>query len=417
MNLNKIKMTMATGMLAASMILPGMTAFAAVDSSKILASDANIIKKEIVIPAGASYSNDTFKFLIEQENEKEDSGVTANLNTVALGTKDDSDNKYYITLNGSSSTTASATNVYDSTADTWTQTLTAGIDLSGITNTGVYTYKISEVKDTNSSKSKEIWSYDGTSYILRVYVSRATNGTLTKTMTIIDSTKTDDSDKATAASFTNKMTKRGGSDGKTPGGDADDGEASLIIKKAVSDTKYEPANQEYEFTVTFTENSLNTAANGLEPNTYSYKVYNSDGTEDTAKADSITGLTGTIKLRNGQYVKFDDLYAGTRVTVKEAYVKNLDSVSVAIVSNGDTGSASFSNVSSTTDLTVNKVSTTQEKTGILIGEKNNSVTYTNTYKDVTETGVVTNVAPYITLVVVAVAAVAAYMGLKSRIAR
>ncbi len=54
---------------------------------------------------------------------------------------------------------------------------------------------------------------------------------------------------------------------------------------------------------------------------------------------------------------------------------------------------------------------------VLIGEDTDSITFTNTYKDVTVTGVITNIAPYVALVVAVVAGCAAYMMLKKRMAR
>lgn len=423
MNLNKIKMTMATGVLAASMILPGMTAFAA-PKTTVTGGTTDFIVKTVKSPEGVSYTNQTFSYTFEQDGYQtvdgsktfvggtDDSGVKANLVEASIP---------------GVSTSAMASNKNNVTNGVDTETAKVSISLENITVPGVYTYTVKETARTTTQTSEGVneangttWKYDVTTYKLRVYVTKdATTGALTKTMTLVDSSKDTDDDKVATADFTNLVTKRGGSgdgedsdNGPTPGTD----KAALTISKALAtgDAAYEPTNQTYAFTVNFTENDLNTADDGLDKdNTYEYYIVSADGTRGSVQT---INNGETISLKNGEKAEFYKIYAGTTVVVTETgkdkdgnTIKNLKEVKAKVTSNDETKNAG------TNALT--KTDAGYATSSFVIGEGTNSAEFTNDFSDVTVTGVVTNVAPYITLVVVAVAAVAAYMGLKSRIAR
>lgn len=413
MKLTRLKTTVMAGVLAASMVLPGMTAMAMTTVTDPADGKNNALTKTIVTPEGVSYSGETFTFTFEQgANTVKDSGVLANQKTYTIPD---------ITISDVSSEGLTLSD------GKYTRTITKDIDLSNIVEPGVYTYTIAETANTNSSKTKEEWTYDSTTYLLRVYVTKGEDNKLTKTMTIIDASNTlaedaTDADKETyndkkvgAAAFTNKMTKNGGST-PDPEDPSKDPVPSLVVGKVVEDNTYEIKGQEYTFTLTFDTNGLNDELE--KTNAYSYVIVDKDGNavngeDGNQKSGTLTldnNKQATLKLQDGEYAQFNKIYAGTKVSINEAYVTNLTAVKIEYTSNGTTADA------------VNKTNVTKNSTdlgvsNVLIGEKKNTITYTNTYADVTVTGVVTNVAPYVTLVVVAVAAVAAYVVLKRRVAR
>lgn len=263
---------------------------------------------------------------------------------------------------------------------------TAHLSISGLPEkVGEYTYSITENALTTDQNGYGWTKTSGDTYYLHVLVKKKGNTTEKEYFVTTTNTTTTDnadnktySDKVNSIAFTNKYTKKA---------------ANLTITKNVSDTTYEPKDQEYTFKVTFETNDLNP--------TKKYSYTKGEGTN----AQTITS-GDTLTLKNGEAATFTDIPAGTKVTVVETPVTNIKDVKIDVKSNG----------TAATQQTINKGA--DFTTGsVLIGEKTNAITFTNEYTDVTATGVVTNIAPYITMVVVAGAAIAVYVVLKKRLAR
>ena len=114
--------------------------------------------------------------------------------------------------------------------------------------------------------------------------------------------------------------------------------------------------------------------------------------------------TANVELCDGDIITFDNIAAGTRYTVTEAGAEDGYTPSVAVIENGAT--AVQTNAAS-------------EAAGItadnkLIGEKANSVVFTNAYADTPITGVIINNLPYVVLVAAAVCALVALVLINRR---
>lgn len=374
MNLKRIKTSAAAGILAASMLLPNMTAFAAVSTFGTDATD--VITKKVTADDGVTFTNESFTYTFEQrEANVQDSGVTANQETVTIPS---------ITIDSASSGEAYTTDENGNKVYTFTK---GEINLSDIEKAGVYTFTVKETARSAEDPEGTTWVYDESQYILRVYAKNNGQGGLNYEMTLrklnADGSEPADGDKLTTAEFNNTLTKTVN---------------HLRIYKMTSNDEFAPADEEYSFVVTLEEGSLNSAPEG------GYYYYITDGMG--YKSESIAFKSGdTIKLKANQWADFEnEVPAGALVTVQE----------VDLPANVDT-------VSATTSVGLNdavEAPLTNNKTAeLVVDEAGRTITFTNTWKDVTITGVVTNIAPYVTLVVVATAAIAAYVVLKRRIAR
>lgn len=360
MKFTRIKTTMMAGMLAASMILPGMTALAAEPTK---ADATKFITKTVTAPTSGVSVNETFKYTFTQEEKKDDSGVEANTTTAAIPE---------IQVNATAANTA----------------FNGVIDLSRLTTPGVYTYIVKETDESEDKTSGTVtWEYDTTEYRLRVYV-QGTGADQTKTMTLIKTaddasdTTTNDKKVATAAFNNHKAVV---SDGTT--------NLFKISKTVVDPSNMEPANYEYTFTVTITTDSANAKYEPADGE-YTYKIG-----ETTGKVKS----GETIKLKKGETAIFTNIPAGDKVTVVETKDTNMASVATKTLDNTKRTEVSGS------DYTVSDV---------LVSDDGQSyVSFENTWSSVTITGVVTNIAPYITLVAFAVVAIAAYVAMKNKVAR
>ena len=114
--------------------------------------------------------------------------------------------------------------------------------------------------------------------------------------------------------------------------------------------------------------------------------------------------TANVELCDGDTITFDNIAAGTRYTVTEAGATDGYTPSVAVVENGGIAE---------------QINATSEADGItadnkLIGEKANSVVFTNAYADTPITGVIINNLPYVVLAAAAVCALVALVLINRR---
>ena len=235
------------------------------------------------------------------------------------------------------------------------------------TAVGEYTFEVKETAPADKTGTYG-WTVDKTTYYVHVYVAQ--NGDHSYIVTKGTNTITDNKleNKVDSIDFTNTFTKEAG---------------AFTVKKTVENDQYADANTLYSFTATFKESSTSGEVSSF------INAINVAGATDKA----VSGNAITFKLKKGETATFTNVPAGVKVDVVEAQATNVDSTKIAITSNGGTAT---------------------QKDGldsgeVLLGENANSIVYTNTYQDVTLTGVATKIAPFIAMVAIAGGAVALYI--------
>jgi hypothetical protein len=139
----------------------------------------------------------------------------------------------------------------------------------------------------------------------------------------------------------------------------------------------------------------------LGTTSFTAKIYNGNIPTDNT-VTFVFGTANSFTLKDGQSLKFDnDLPAGTTYTLTETGTPGY-TASAVVTENGATP---------TTDQAQN----TGDKltlTSKLIGEGTNTAAFTNTYKDVTPTGININNSPFVALILISAAALAVFIFLK-----
>lgn len=237
---------------------------------------------------------------------------------------------------------------------------------------GEYVYTVTESKENPISNV----TYDNTSYRLRVYVINGTNGLEIETITAEGANgKTD------KILFTNTYAKN---------------DATLTIEKKTTG-KYANKTKKFNFEITFTKSPMS------DKTTFTGNI-GSEPVECTA------GIAKSFTLADREQLVFSNLPVGTTYVVKELAASDGYTPSVTVLENKTT--------------TVNNRIAAQEGDALdtlkeggkknLVGENENKVTFTNTYKDVAVTGIVMNNLPFILLVAVAIVAFVSLAVIKRR---
>lgn len=226
---------------------------------------------------------------------------------------------------------------------------------------GEYVYTVTESQE----KPVRNVTYDTTSYKLRVYVINEGNGL--KVQKITAEGKEGKTDKIV---FKNQYTKN---------------DASLIIEKATTGA-YADKTKKFDFEITFTQSPMSNQT------TFT-------GNIGEQSVTCTAGQAQKFQLADKEQLVFHNLPVGTTYVVKEIGAADGYTPKVTVVENQTT---------TVTDKTVQETEAldTSKEGGKnnLVGEKDNKVTFTNTYKDIAITGVVMNNLPFILLVAVAVVA-------------
>ena len=235
------------------------------------------------------------------------------------------------------------------------------------TAVGEYTFEVKETAPADKTGTYG-WTVDKTTYYVHVYVAQ--NGDhsyiVTKGTNTITDSKLDN--KVDSIDFTNTFTKEAG---------------AFTVKKTVENDQYADANTLYSFTATFKESSTSG-----EVSSFINAINVADATDKAVSGNAIT-----FKLKKDETATFTNVPAGVKVDVVEAQATNVKSTTIAISSNGGTA--------------IQKDGLDSGE--VLLGENANSIVYTNTYKDVSLTGVATKIAPFIAMVAIAGGAVALYI--------
>ena len=236
---------------------------------------------------------------------------------------------------------------------------------------GEYVYTVTE---SQANPAQNV-TYDTTRYKLRVYVINEGNGL--KVQQITAEGKDRKTDKIV---FRNQYTKN---------------DASLTIEKATTGV-YADKTKKFDFEITFTKSPMS------EQTTFAGKI---GETPVTCTA----GETQKFQLADKEQLVFQNLPVGTTYVVKELAAEDGYTPKVTVVEN-QTTTVTNKTAQETEALDTFK----QDGTHNLVGEKENKVIFTNTYKDVAITGIVMNNLPFILLAAVAIVAFVSLAIMKRR---
>lgn len=235
---------------------------------------------------------------------------------------------------------------------------------------GEYVYTVAETQESMPNVT-----YDTSSYTLRVYVINGTNGLEVEKITAEGAKgKTD------KILFTNTYAKNN---------------ATLTIEKNTTGT-YADKTRKFDFEITFTKSPMS------DQTTFT-------GTIGAQSVEYTAGQTKTFKLADGEKLVFNNLPVGTTYMVKELAATDGYTPKVTVIEN-QTTTVTNKTVQETEALDTLK----ENRKNNLVGENENKVTFTNTYKDVAVTGIVMNNLPFILLVAVAIVAFVSLAVVKRR---
>ena len=340
--------------LAGTMLLSmGTTAFAAGEPT---APDVNQngtvpITKEFEMADGLRTPAATFKFTASPQTQDALPATITNVTYQAGETGTFKDGKYVISKDTAISFTGN-----------WK-------------HAGEYVYTVTETQENMTNVT-----YDTSSYKLRVYVINGTNGLEVEKITAQKITAQGASGKTNKILFTNTYTKN---------------DATLTIEKN-TEGDYADKTRKFDFEITFTKSPMS------DRTTFT-------GTIGAQSAEYIAGQTKTFKLADGEQLVFHNLPVGTTYVVRELAAPDGYKPSVTVVENRTT------TVNRTAAQEGDALDTLKEGgKNNLVGENENKVTFTNTYKDVAVTGIVMNNLPFILLVAVAIVAFVSLAVIKRR---
>ena len=253
------------------------------------------------------------------------------------------------------------------------------INFGEFPHAGKYTYKVTEV---NESVTNTNITYDQNTYYMDVYVENTENG-----LQIANTVARDGENKTPALSFLNTYRRQ---------------DASLTVTKHTSgsgDHDLADKTKDFDFTITMYRAATD------DNTSYTGKIGN-----ETVTLNFGTGTTATasFKLHDGENLVFTGLAAGTRYKVVETGAADDYTPGVKVVENGT------ATVNKTASSEPESLATADGNATNLIGEKENTVDFTNTYKNVPITGVIMNHMTAIVLILAAVSAMAVLFLTKRR---
>lgn len=254
---------------------------------------------------------------------------------------------------------------------------------------GIYEYNLKEATTFADADAEHVLTSDDSIYRIKVKVAYSNN---TLTVTGITAQKVtseraasseNDNDKVTAITFNNKYTEYGNDD-PTPNPDDPDSptpkneEKGLVISKTIGTTGGEDKNAKFTYEIEFTPDNVNSGLTSSVTN--GIDVYTD--AELSTKATTVTD-SGTyyFQLGNGEEIDFK-IPAGTSYKVTET--KGDYTAKVVTTTDGTTAAVQTTNVVSS-----------------YVGEKSNSVAFTNTKDSSPLTGIVNNYGGLIAVVAIA----------------
>lgn len=263
------------------------------------------------------------------------------------------------------------------TTDQGIKTVSKNSDISfdKFPHAGEYVYTVKETAEIADGVE-----YSTDTYTLRVYVKNGNNGLEIRNMTAEKGTSDGtEGNKVSEMKFTNTYRKN----------------ASLEITK-VTAGELADKTKDFEFKITITPSKT-------EKNPTSYTGTIGEKTV-TVNANQAT----TFQLHDGETLKFDSLPAGTRYVVTETGKEDGYTPSVTVLENGT------NTVNKKASSDAEEISSADAQATNLVGENENKVTFTNTYKDVPLTGIFMNNLPFVIVIGIAVLALGALALLKKQ---
>lgn len=382
MKFTRLKTTVMAGVLAASMVLPGMTALAAGsqitkdNNGKVTTAQA---QKTVTVADGVSTLPTADQSITIKVSQVDNAEVTdAEGNTTQQPRHDVTVANKTLELKDTASS-----NAILGVADILSEAEITAIKA----NPGEYTFQVSEDVDSLVEDANGFgWTKtDSSVYYLRVIVSNDETPVVSYFLT---KTKGDTTvaNKKDHADFKNTYNKKSTDD------DQEDKISTLVVKMVVEGDGVD-LNTAYpaEVKVTIPE-----TANKIAGVAYEAYVQDKDGNltkitgDNWAKSEDGKSVTIKADLKDGESIVVKNMAVGSTYEFKDTYDGSDSSFVGREWSNNGSGK---------------------------IGEDSSNETITLTFKNLTVTGVVTDIAPYVTLVVLAGAAVVAYMALKRRVAR
>ena len=263
----------------------------------------------------------------------------------------------------------------------------------GFAAPGVYAYTMKE-KPQQVGENEFGWSKtDDTEYLIRVLVKAGENGNEDPVYLVYkpDENGTYGTDKKYSKvddlTIENAWTAKAGKDE----------ESSFELTKKVEGTGADySADTKYQFKVTVTV-----------PTSATKTTYTVDGDAKDDKGAAVKNITSgselVLYLENGKTAQFKDLPVGTTVAVtevKEGVMAANTKTTIAYTENGDEKDVTGDNVT---------------ECSLTLGEGKNNAIYTNKYEDITETGLVMNLAPFVAMFAAVAGAIALYIAAKRRV--
>lgn len=311
-------------------------------------------------------------------------------------------------------TTATDIKVLRKQSNNFLASFKTAMDKSTNMTTGEYVYKVTSTSTVTKAKTNDVFTGSLAEYKLNIFVAQHTDGKLyIKGLSIIN-TKTD------AGADNTDGTKVNGNPGTTTGGIESNFSGLKFVNEYVAkagsvdptDPTVPDPNKpaSYAFKVT-----NNTVSKGTQTGSFDYTmtvtkpseiattdntyVYYVNGKEETGTYGSAV----TFTLPDTKSMMIKSCYAGSKVTVDQKGVANWTA----------TAKTMFNGIadSSTLKAAVGKNLKVAEKT---LGQKENKVDYTNTYKDVAVTGIIVNNFPFIIMIAIAVVAFAGIVAMNSK---
>lgn len=326
---NLFKRIATTGLAAAMVMSMGMPAFADTVDNVTVVNDTQI-HKTITHEENTTPSNKSFTFEVAP-------GTKSGTQTASPVPSSVDSTTHQVTLNTTAGQAADTATIFSA---------------SDYSETGVYTYTISEVAGT----SDNYWTYDNHSYAIEVKVTRDTNGNLQ--IAGVTAKRDDATDKTDSIAFENNYTAWGNDGGEEPSTKP----TALTVNKHVKGDDSNP-NDTFTFQITFTApEGIDTTKVPTDSNGNTYKYGTVTGTENTF---SLTG-TGSLSF---------SIPAGVTYTVTETNNGGYQHTYISTSGDNDNGygttektsqnGSSVRNTSTTID-----VRNTKEVTNVLTGVVN-----------------------------------------------
>lgn len=354
-----------------------------VSAEDILYEQEAVVTKEIKIPQGVMVPDITFEFKVEKLGTEDTDGVV---------TPDSTQPEWSIpSITFSNADKGTADNkVVKSTDD-----LMATIKGLGFTHAGVYLYKVTEKKE---NPANVITHYSEAEYTVRVYVENTDTGVVVvKGITVLKVKNDDGGDNGTKVDPTPNPSDYGGSEFRFVNEFWN--ATNLEVEKQVKGNSADK-NKAFKFKISLNVPTL-VAAPGDRKITYTLSSDPSNEIEYSMNPIEIS-------LKHGEKINFKNLPVGSTYQVVETIATGYEP-SAVVTGRGTNGTVKEAE-EGLTDYTVTVVEDSKEITDLLVdAEKDgttNKTTVTNTLKDPSLTGVITDNLPFILMILVAGAGIA-----------